>query len=149
MAASAWLVHNKVKEYLGNKVIDFDNDSFSMTLHPSGSNVHDPATDAYSTVNTELSTQFGYTAGGIALTGVDWSSVGATSTFTCNQAQWTASGGDIVAWYAAIRDTTVTSPVVAPIICSCILSDPGANVTATDGNTFTVQINASGVFTLT
>jgi len=35
------------------------------------------------------------------------------------------------------------------VLCYCLLDSTPADVTTTDGNTFTVQINASGVFTLT
>ena len=50
--------------------------------------------------------------------------------------------------YAAIYDDTVASPVVDPIVCSTLLDTTPADVTATDGNTFTIQMNASGIFTL-
>jgi hypothetical protein len=39
--------------------------------------------------------------------------------------------------------------IVKPLLCVSLLDTAPANVTATDGNTFTVAINASGVFTLT
>lgn len=151
MAASAWLVHDKVKLYLGNQVINFDTDSFYMILGLSNSNLHDLDTDAYSTVTNEVATNFGYTQGlvaGNAISTPTWSDSGSTITFDHDDVVWTAAGGDIVARYAGIVDDTVASPVADPVICSSLLDTSPQDVTATDGNTFTVQINASGVFTL-
>lgn len=151
MAASAWLVHDKVKEYVGNQVINFDTDSFYMILCASGSNVHTAATDAYSTVTSELATQFGYTQGndaGNACSNPSWAESGGTVTFDCDDVVWTASGGSITARFAGIFDDTVASPVTDPVICSSLLDTTPDDVTASDGNTFTVQISASGVFTL-
>jgi hypothetical protein len=38
--------------------------------------------------------------------------------------------------------------IVKPLICVSLLDTAPANVTATDTNTLTIAINASGVFTL-
>lgn len=148
MAASAWLVHNKAKEYVGNKVIDFDADQFSMILCLSGSNVHSATTDAYSTVTSEVAQNFGYLTGGKVVTANTWAESGGSVTFDHDDVVWTAGGGDITAHYAAVKDDDVASPVIDPIICSSQLDTSPADVTATDGNTFTVQINVSGVFVL-
>lgn len=149
MAASAWAVHDKVKEYLGNKVINFDTDSFQMILGLSTSNMHDVTTDAYSTVTDEVATAFGYTQKNKAITTPTWGAVGSTTTFDFDDVVWTAAGGSIVARYAAVVDDTVASPVIDPLVCSTLLDTTPGNVTATDGNTFTVQINVGGCFTLT
>ena len=46
------------------------------------------------------------------------------------------------------RTLLTDSWLVDPIVCVCLLDTTPADVTATDTNTLTVQINASGVFTL-
>lgn len=148
MAASAWLVHDKVKEYMGNKVIDFDSDSFIMILGLSASNMHTSTTDAYSTVTSEVATNYDYTQGTKAITSPTWSETTGTATFDCDDVIWTANGGSIVARFAAMYDDTVASPVIDPIICSTLLDTTPLDVTATDGNAFTIQIHTSGVFTL-
>jgi hypothetical protein len=148
MAASAWLVHDNVKDYIGNGVINFDTDSFFMILCASTSNVHAAATDAYSTVTNELATASGYTNGGQAITTPSWTETAGVATFDCDDVVWTAAGGPITARFAAIVDDSVLSPVADPVICSSLLDTTPADVSATDGNTFTVQINANGVFTL-
>ena len=55
---------------------------------------------------------------------------------------WTASGGSITARFAVIYE------VSGRVLCYATLDSTPADVTATDGNTFTVAANASGLFTL-
>lgn len=152
MAASAWAVHDKAKLYVGNKLIDFDNDTFYMILGLNGGNLHTLTTDAYSTVTSEVATNFGYTQGLVAgnlISNPSWADSGSTTTFDHDDVVWTAAGGDITARYAGVVDDSVTTPVADPVICSSLLDTTPDDVTATNGNTFTVQINVSGVFTLT
>jgi hypothetical protein len=148
MAASAWLVHDKVKEYVGEKVIDFNLDNFKINLYLVGSNVHTAATDALATATNQHATQFGYTQDTKAIAGQAWTEATGTVTFDCNDVQWIASGGSILARFAAIYDDDVASPVIDPIVCSTLLDDTPGDVEATDGNEFNIAMNASGVFTL-
>lgn len=146
MAADAWVLHDSAKEYMGDGTVDLDGHTFKVILLASTSNIATTSVNAYSTVTNELSTANGYTSGGQTLTGVTWTNSSGTITFDCNDPVWTASGGSITARFAAIIDDTVTTPVADPVIAHCLLDNAPADVTATDGNTFTVQINASGVF---
>ena len=57
-------------------------------------------------------------------------------------AVWTASGGSITARFAVIYESG------GNVLCYCLLDSTPADVTATDGNTLTVALNASGIFTL-
>ena len=58
-------------------------------------------------------------------------------------AVWTASGGSIIARHAVIAETG------GDVLCYCLLEAVGpADVTATTGNTLTVALSASGIFTL-
>lgn len=148
MAASAWVIHYNFKKYLGDGVIDLDNDTFNMTLHDDSGGlvpISDPETDDFGDVTDELATENGYTQGGQAVE-TTWVESGGTVTFDCADGQWTASGGSIVARYAAIYDASADGD---PVVCHSLLDTTPGDVTATDGNTFTVQINASGVFSLT
>ena len=141
MAADAWVVHDKFKENILKGDIDTDTDTFSIRLYTSASNIATTSLEAVGSATNELSGN-GYTAGGITRT-VTVSESSGTTTFDIADAQWTASGGSITARYAAIIDDT-TSEVVA----HSLLDDTPADVTATDGNTFSVNINASGAFTI-
>jgi hypothetical protein len=142
MTASAWVVHDKWKQKLHKGDVDTDSDTFVCRLYTSASNISTASLADASTATNELSTANGYTAGGetVACT---VSESGGTTTFDVADAQWTASGGSITARYAAIVDTTLTPDEV---VAHCVLDNSPADVTATDGNTLTVAMNASGVY---
>lgn len=143
MPASAWSVVNAFKERLGNAEINLDSDIFVVRLYSSSSNVADTSDDATAVTN-ELSTANGYTNGGYTVT-PDWTRSTGTCTFDISDPTWTASGGSIVARFAAIVDTT---PTPDRVVAWCLLDNTPADVTTTTGNTLTIQISASGVFTL-
>lgn len=145
MAAGNWVVYDQTKLKLGNKVLNLGTDTFKMGLFTSASNVGagSLATATYAAATNELATANGYTAAGATLTGVSWTNAAGTETFTCANPSWTASGGSITARFAVIYDSTS-----GDLICYCLLDSTPADVTVTTGNTLTIQINASGVFTL-
>lgn len=143
MPASAWSVVNAFKERLGNAEINLDTDAFVVRLYSSSSNIADTSDDATAVTN-ELSTANGYTNGGYTVT-PGWTRSTGTCTFDISDPTWTASGGSIVARFAAIVDTT---PTPDRVVAWCTLDNTPADVTTTTGNTLTIQISASGVFTL-
>lgn len=143
MAAGAFTVVNSIKERMGNAEINFDTDVFKVRLYASTSNLAATSDDATAVTN-ELSTANGYTAGGATVTPT-WTRATATCTFDISDPSWTASGGSIIARFAAIVDTTPATPRV---VAFCLLESPAADVTTTTGNTLTIQISASGVFSL-
>lgn len=148
MAADAWVIHNKFKEYMGDGTVDLDADTFNMILLLSTSNIATTSVDGYAAVTNEVATANGYTQGGVVVAAT-WVESAGTVTFDCDNGVWTASGGSITARFAAIYDDTVAAPVADPVMCHSLLDNTPQDVTATDGNTFTVQISASGVFSLT
>ena len=113
---------------------------------PSTSNTATTSIDGYATVTNEHANGNGYTTGGVAVTSPTWVESSGTVTFDCADLVWTASGGSIVARFGAIYDDTVTTPVADPVIADTLLDNSPADVTATDGNTFTIAIHANGVF---
>lgn len=151
MAASAWRKYEAFPERFGDNTIDLDGDTFKLALFLSTS---DAATVTYATNDNlaDLTNQHananGYTTGGVALT-VTWTVSAGTTTFDyTNSAQWTASGGSITARFGVIYDDTTTAPADA-LACYSLLDTFPQDVTATDGNTLTIDANASGVFTVT
>jgi hypothetical protein len=148
MAAGPWVIHDKAKLYEGDGVIDYGADTFKMALYLSTSNVAATSVDPIASATNEVATAFGYTAGGVTVAATYTESAG-TVTFDTADAVWNASGGDITARFAVIYDDTVAAPVAKPIIAHCLLDSTPADVTVTDGNPLTVQINALGVFTKT
>jgi len=147
-AAGAWVIHDKFKEYLGDGTIDMDGDAFNMSLFLDTSNIATTSVDGYASATNEHANGNGYTTGGAAVSTPTWVESAGTVTFDCANQVWTASGGSIVARFAAIYDNTVTTPVADPIVCHSLLDSAPADVTATDTNDLTIAISASGVFTL-
>lgn len=139
MAAGSWTFTNAGRTSLLNGDFDIDSDSFKMALFLSTSNIGSGST-TYAGLTNEHSNANGYTTGGKALT----MSLSGTTTVTvdCDDQTWTASGGSITARFAVIYE------VSGKVLCYCLLDSTPADVSATDGNTLTIQINASGLFTL-
>lgn len=139
MAAGAWTFTNAGRTKLLDGTFDIDSDTWKMALFLSTSNIGASST-TYAGVTNEHSNANGYTTGGSSVT----LSLSGTTTVTvdCTDVTWTASGGSITARFAVIYE------VGGHVLCYCLLDSTPADVTATDGNTLTVQINASGVFTL-
>ena len=140
MAADNWLFTDSGRTKLLDGTFDIDSDSWKVALFLSTSNIGASST-AFSGVTNEHAAGNGYTAGGEAIT----LTLAGTTTVTVDISSdpvWNASGGDIVARFAAIYE------VGGDILCHALLDNTPADVTATDGNPLTVAANASGVFTL-
>ena len=141
MAAGPWLPTNTTASKILNGQFDLNSDTMKMALFLSTSNIGATST-TYAGLTNEHANGNGYTTGGEALT----PSVNVVNTDEANfdvaDVVWTASGGSIVARFAVIYE------VGGDVICYCLLDSAPADVTATAGNTFTIQISSSGVFTL-
>lgn len=140
MAAGSWTFTNSGLTALLNGTFDLDSDTFKMALFLSTSNIGASST-TYAGLTNEVANGNGYTTGGktvaVTLSGTT------TVTVDCDDQVWTASGGSITARYAVIYE------VGGSVLCYCLLDSTPADVTATDGNPLTVQINASGILTVT
>jgi hypothetical protein len=138
-AAGAWTFTNTGRTSLLNGTFDIDSDTWKMALFLSTSNIG-AASTTYAGLTNEHANANGYTTGGIAMT----LTLAGTTTVTVdgNDPVWTASGGSIVARFAVIYE------VGGNVLCYCLLDSTPADVTVTSGNTLTVQLNASGIFTL-
>lgn len=142
MTAEAWVFHDRFKEFMGDNTIDMDNDAFEERLYTSASNIATTSVGDATTATNEVSGN-GYAADTLVTT---WTRSTSTVTFDSDDGVFTASGGSIVARFSAIIDTSTTPDEV---VCHSLLDDTPADVTVTDGNTLTVQKNASGIGTLT
>lgn len=138
-AASAWTFTNSARTKMLNGQFDFDSDTWKMALFLSTSNLSTSST-TYAGVTNEHANANGYTTGGVAIT----FSLSGTTTVTADStdATWTASGGSIVARFAAIYE------VGGDVVAFCLLDDTPADVTVTTGNQLTIAIHANGVFQL-
>lgn len=141
MAAGAWTFTNASRTYLLDGTFDLNTDTFFMALLLSTSNIGSAST-TYAGLTNEHANANGYTTGGKTMGTLDLSG---TTTVTVDDAAdqvWTASGGSIVARFAVIYESG------GSILCYCSLDSTPADVTVTTGNTLTVALNASGIFTL-
>lgn len=145
MAAGKWKLYESAKEFIGDGRIDLDGHTFKLAIFLSTSNCNTLTHDELADLTNQHATANGYPAGGIALTNVTWVRSGGTVTFDCDNVVFTAAGGSITGRFAVIYDDTDAGDA---LLCVCLLDTTPADVTATDGNTLTVAIHSSGIFTL-
>ena len=139
MAAGTWTFPTAAKTSLTTGTF-LDADSYKIALFLSTSNLSTSST-TYAGLTNEHANANGYTTGGNSVT-LSRSGTSTVTFDTTDPAVWTASGGSIVARYAVLYE------VGGNVLCYCLLDSTPADVTVTTGNTLTVTINASGVFTL-
>ncbi len=149
-AAGKWKVYEQAKLDIANGVIDLADDAFEIALFLSTSNCDTlSGTTLLASLTNQVATAFGYTQADGAAGGkvIDLTTANTTGTIKIDgdNPVWTASGGSVVARFAVIIDGTVTGDQA---IAVCLLDTAPADVTATDGNTLTLTMNASGLFTM-
>jgi len=140
MGAGTWVFTNIGRTSLLDGTFDIDSDSYKMALFLSTSNLGTGST-TYAGVTNEHANANGYTTGGIAVV----FQLSGTTTVTVDvqtDPVWTATGGSIVARFAAIYE------IAGNVLCYCLLDDTPADVTITAGNILTVVAHVNGVFTL-
>jgi len=146
MAAGKWKFYDSAKLKMLQGLIDFDGHSFKIALFTSSSNANTlTGSDELADLTNQVAGANGYTTGGQAVT-VSLDSATPSAPFVdVTNPVWTASGGSITARFAVLYDDTVAGD---PIIAVSLLDTTPADVTATDGNTFTIAIAAGGIFNL-
>lgn len=140
-AAGAWTFTNGSRTDLLNGTFDLDTNTFLCALFLSTSNLG-AASTTYAGVTNEHANANGYTTGGISMGAL---TLAGTTTVTVDDPAdlvWNASGGSIVARFAAIYESG------GNVLCYCLLDSSPADVTATSGNSLTIALSASGIFTL-
>lgn len=151
MAAGKFKVYNLAKKYMSNGTHDLDdttNWKAALFLSTSNANTLSVGTNVYGDLTNEHANANGYLTGGVALTSVVFNEAAGTITFDCDDPSWTAAGGSITARFIVFYRNATVNGIVKPLLCVCLLDTTPADVTATTGNPFTVQINASGAFTV-
>ena len=141
MAAGNWTFTDVSRTRMLNGTFDFDTDTFLVALFLSTSNIGAGST-TYAGVTSEHANANGYTTGGISLGPL---TLAGTTTVTVDDPSdmvWTASGGSITARFAVLYESA------GDVVAYFLLDSTPADVTATSGNTLTIALNASGIFTL-
>ena len=141
MAASAWTFTNAGRTNLLNGTFDLDTDTFLMALFLSTSNIG-AASTTYAGLTNEHANANGYTTGGVSMGALTLSGTTTVTVDDPADVVWTASGGSITARFAVIYESG------GNVLCYCLLDSTPADITATTGNTLTVALSASGIFTL-
>jgi hypothetical protein len=141
MAAGPWTFPNSARTDLLNGTFDLDTDTFLVALFLSTSNIGASST-TYAGLTNEHANANGYTTGGISYGALALSGTTTVTVDDALDAVWTASGGSITARYAVIYESG------GRVLCYCLLDSTPADITATTGNTLTVALSASGIFTL-
>jgi len=146
MAAGKWKLYESAKLAIANGEIDLDSHSFKIALFASTSNCDTlSGTTTLASLTNQLATANGYTQNSKAVTITTANSGGTITVDETTNPVWTASGGSITARFAVIYDDTHASDQA---LCVCLLDTTPADVTATNGNTFTITIDALGLFTM-
>lgn len=150
-APGKWKLYDLAKVYIGNFTHDLDdtaNWKVALFLSTSNCNTLSVGTATYGDLTNEHANANGYTTGGVAVAAETFTNAAGTASFDCADAVWTASGGSIVARFAVLYRNATVNTIVKPLLCVCLLDTAPADVTATSGNTLTVQMNASGLLQL-
>ena len=147
MAASAWTIFDSAKHKIGNGDIDLSSGTFRLSLHRTSASANLVGDITIFTSVGDQCSGGGYAA--LTLSGVAWTA-GASAgqqKFDVTDPVFTASSSTLSAVrYAVIRKSAgaVTSGL---LLCYAALSTAEFNVTTS--NTLTIQMAATGVFTLT
>lgn len=141
MAVTAYL-YGSFPAKLANKEIDWDTDTIKVALTTSTYTPSQDTHDYFNDITNEV-TGTGYTAGGATLASKTVTYTSGTNTQAFDAADVTWSASTITARYAIIYDSTGTSSTSALIG----YVDFGADVISSGGD-FTIQWNASGIFTI-
>jgi|TARA_R110000823_G_scaffold314991_1_gene445229 hypothetical protein len=153
MAATAWQVYYKAKQYLGDNTIQLGTAQMRMVLASAGSNAATLTLSNYvvggaSGLNGEVAAGGTYVQGGNAFTPTFSGGTVTAAKYTMATAgvAFTASGSNITGVKFAVIRSSATS-TTGKLLCFCQLSSANFNVVAP--NTLTVLPAAAGIFTLT
>lgn len=128
---------------LANAEIDWDSDTIKVALTTSTYTPDQDTHDYFNDVTNQV-TGTGYTAGGATLASKTVTYTSGTNTQTFDAADVTWSSSTITARYAVIYDATSGVSSTSALIGYV---DFGADVVSSGGD-FTIQWNASGIFTI-
>lgn len=143
MAANAWAFYDSYSEALGDGTIDLDTDVLKVALFLAASNAQTVTQATFASLTSEL-VATGYTAGGATTAGLTWAQTSGTATLDFNDIIWTFSAGAtfrVAVLYSSDGGTN-------DLIAFSLLDNTPGDIVIGSGNSFTLQINASGVHTL-
>lgn len=149
MAAGSLIFFYETSKYLADGTLDLNSNTLKLALFTSSLTPTVATQNKLGDLSGEVANANGYTTGGVTLTTVALTRTANVTKLTADNVVWTASGGSITARYAVLYALGTLNGVVNPLIGYILLDTAPADVTATDGNTLTVQWNAGGILTET
>ena len=141
MAAGAWVFTTSTRtKILSGQFVSTD--TYKIALFTSASNLTTASTTFAGVTNEVGTTNTGYTAGGIAVGPLVLSGTTSVTAKLTTNPVWTAGSANLTAKWAALYE------VGGDIVAFCTLDSAGADVTATSGNTLTLDGQTNSVYTL-
>ncbi len=139
--------YDNVFNDVGKALVDLDGDAFQVLLTTSTYTPNAATHTVVSDITNEVSGN-GYARQTLA--SVTYTEVGPNGTmkFDSNDPVWTASGGSIVARYWVLFSNANGSDATRELVAYGLIDNTPADVTTTDGNTLTINVNANGWFTV-
>ena len=146
MAAGAWAVYNEAKKYIGNATLNLST-AKRLTLHTSASNANTATLSIYSELTNEVGSGNGYSSSGKSLASIVWTAGASAGQYMFDAADvvFTATGGTIANIKIAVI-SNVSGGASGKLLCRSVLTS--SQFTLSSGNTLTLQMNASGILTL-
>lgn len=141
MAAGAWTLTNTTRTKILNGQF-VSSDSYKIALFLNTSNLSTSSTTFAGVTNEVGVTNTGYTAGGIAVSPLVLAGTTSVTAKLTTNPVWTAGSAGLTAKFACLYE------VAGDVLAFCTLDSGGADVTATSGNTLTVDSITNPVYTL-
>lgn len=148
MAAQAWKLYNLAKKKIGNTTINLAATVFRIALFQSASNFATATLGVYGSLTSEVAEANGYSSSGKSLVNEVWTVGGSAGQykFDCDDPLWTATGGTIPNIKGAVMWLSGASAGARHLLVRASLTS--SQFTLASGNTLTLQMNSSGVFTM-
>lgn len=147
MAAGNVIPYTIGIQNVNKALIDLDGDTIVCVLLTSSYTPGRTTHSAWSDMSAAEVSGTGYTAGGVELANKAVTHSGGTITFDADDASWAAA--TLTAKYAALVKRSGGSLVAGDLALAYVDLDTGGGSVTSTAATFTVQWNASGIFTIT
>jgi hypothetical protein len=140
-AAGSWTLTNGARTDILNGVHPFNSGTWKCALVLSTSNISTSSTTWAGVTNEVGTTNTGYSTGGATVTFAEAGTTSVTLKFSSNPV-WTAGSANLTARFAVIYASA------GNVVCYAVLDSTPADVTATSGNTLTIDGITNAILTL-